>query len=145
MLRRSSLLPRSQVRLQSPPKQLQQHLETDLGNGRVVPPFAQLVPDEGVLGVRELVEAEECAALAHLLPDEVPTFVVDVRVLDAEDEGELGVAQLAEVVDCVRAVWGGGGGGGVACGVRAQRAGVDVGCEVGYAGCDARVELDVLC
>lgn len=105
MLGGSNLFPRPQVRLQSPSKQLQQHLKANLGDGRVISSFAQLVPDEGVLSVRKLVEAKERSALAHLLADEVSSFVVNVCVLHAEDEGEFCVAQFGEVVDCVGAVF----------------------------------------
>lgn len=136
--------PSPKVRLQHPPKHLHQHLKTNLGNGRVIPPLAQLIPDKRVLRPRKLVPAKRHPGIAQALADEVPAGRWDVRVLDAEDEGQLGGAgwggELREEVEGV----GGGGrgrGGGVGGGVRAEGAGVDVGGEVGDAGGYAGVEL----
>ena len=41
-------VPRTQVRLQRPAEELEEHLEADLGDGRVVASLAQLVAYEGV-------------------------------------------------------------------------------------------------
>ncbi len=48
----------SQIQLQSPFEDFQQHLEADFADCRVIPPFAQLVSDEGMLCSKDLVERE---------------------------------------------------------------------------------------
>ena len=78
---------RAQIRPQRPPKQLQQHLETELGEKRIVAAFAQLVPDEGVLRVRGLVEGETDAVLVQGAADQIPAGGRDVGVFFAEDLG----------------------------------------------------------
>lgn len=140
VLRFANNLGSPQVRLQHAPKQLQQHLKAHLGDGRVVAALAQLVADEGVLGPGELVEGGGDAGLAQLGADEVAALGGDVGVLDAEDHGDLGVREGRQQVEGVRAALRGGRGG-VLGRVRAEGAGVDVGCEVGDAGVYARVEL----
>lgn len=127
----------AQVRLEHAPEQLEQDLEADLCDGRVVAALAQLVADEGVLGPGELVKAEDDAGLAQLGPDQVTSGVGHVRVLDAEDHGHLAAAafgQPREPVERVGGVWGGRRAGGVWARMRAQGARVHVGCEVVYAG-----------
>lgn len=54
----------SEINLQRPSKQLQQHLKTRLGNRRIVAPLAQLVPDERMLRPGELMEAKDDAGFA---------------------------------------------------------------------------------
>ncbi len=78
------VIPRTQVRLQDAAEQLQQHLEANLGDGRVVATLALLVADEGVLRPGELVEAEHDTRVPELLADEVAALVRHVGVLDAE-------------------------------------------------------------
>jgi len=134
-------LPLPELRPEHPPKQLEQDLEARLGDGRVVPPLAELVPDEGVLGPGELVPGEDAAGLAELGADEVPPGVGHVGVADAEDEGGFG-SQPGEVVEGVRGRRRRRGRGGVGGGVRAEAASVDVCWEVGYRGGDAGVELE---
>jgi hypothetical protein len=139
----------AQVRLQHPPKDLEQDLETGLGDGGVVAALAQLVTDEGVLRPRELVPAEDGAGLAQLAPDQVPAPVRHVRVEQAEEEGELGgrVLRGREAREEVERVlrrgrgWARGRRGCCLGAVRAEGAAVDVGGEVGDAGGDAVVEL----
>jgi hypothetical protein len=38
----------AQIQLQRASKQLQQHLKADLGNGRIVPSFAELIPNKRI-------------------------------------------------------------------------------------------------
>lgn len=113
LLRRA--IPRPQIHLERPAKQLQQHLEAGLGDGRVVAAFTQLVADKGVLCPCELVPAKHDAGVAHLLANEVAAGVGDVRVLDAKDHGDFAF-ELGQLVERVCAV-GGRGGGGVGRGV----------------------------
>lgn len=144
MLGRSdAAVPGPEVGLEDAAEELEQDLEADLGDGRVVAALAELVADEGVLGPGEFVEAGCHPRLAELGADEVAAGAVDVGVLDAEDHGDLGVVggEAGDEVEGVVAGWGGGRGGGVAGVVGAEGAGVDVCCEVGYAGGDAGVEL----
>lgn len=135
-------LPRPQIRLEHPPKHLQQHLKAHLCHRRVVSSLAQLVADKRVLRPRKLVKARHHAGLAHLGANQIPARVGDVRVLDAENHGHLAL-EAGKVVERVRA---GGGrlGGGVGAAVGAEGAAVDVGGKVGDAGGDARVELQRL-
>jgi len=128
-----------QIRLQHPPKQLEQNLKARLCNSRVIPSLAELVADESVLRPCKLVEAEDYAGIAQLLADQVSSCVRHVGVFEAEDQGDFAL-ELGEKVEGVRA-GGGRGRGGVGGRVRAEGAAVDVGCKVGYAGCDARVKL----
>ncbi len=132
----------AQIRLEHPPKDLQQHLEAHLGHGRVVAALAQLVADKGVLRPRKLVEARDDAGRAHLGADEVAPGVGHVRVLDAKDHGGLAL-ELVELVQRVDAVGGriGRRVGGV---VRAEGAAVDVGRKVCDTGRDARVQLGIM-
>jgi hypothetical protein len=128
-----------QIRLKHPPKHLQKNLEASLGDRRIIPPFAQLIADESVLRPRKLVEAEDDACVAKLFADEIAAGVGDVGVFDAEDHGHFAF-EGGEEVEGVDAI-GRSGGGGVGCRVRAEGAAVDIGCEVGDAGCDSGVEL----
>lgn len=73
------------VRLEHASKDLLQDLETNLGDGRVVTPLAELVPDEGVLGPGKLMEAKDDAGFTELGANEVATRIRHVGVLDAED------------------------------------------------------------
>jgi len=132
-------IPLSQIRLEHAPKQLQQHLEADLGDGRVVAALAELVADEGVLRPRKLVEAENDARVPELPADQVAPAVGDVRVLDAEDHGHLAL-DLRQLVDRVIAVRGRLRRR-VGLRVRPQRPAVHVCREVRDAGADAGVEL----
>jgi hypothetical protein len=79
-----------QLCLEQPSKDLKQDLKTSLGDGRIIPPFAQLVADEGVLRPCELVPAEGHAGLAQFQSDQVAAPVRHVRVQHSEDERELG-------------------------------------------------------
>jgi hypothetical protein len=127
----------TQVRLERAREQLQQHLEADLGDGRVVAALAELVADEGVLRPGKLVEAKDGASVAQLLADQVPARVGHVRVLDAKDHGHLAL-ELGEPVERVVAV-GRRLGRHVGALVRAQRTAVHVRGKV----CDARVHSGV--
>lgn len=48
----------AQIKLESTLKDFQQHLETNLGDGRIVSPFAQLISDEGMLCSKDFVKRE---------------------------------------------------------------------------------------
>lgn len=99
-----------QLRLQHPPKLLQQHLEADLGDGRVISSLAELVPDKRVLRPGELMEAKDYPGLAKLLANEITTGVGNVGVFDAKDHGDL-TSDTGEEVECVVGVRRGSGGG----------------------------------
>lgn len=132
-------VPGPQVSLEHPAKELEEHLEADLCDGRVVAALGELVADEGVLGPGELVEAGGDAGLAELGADEIATGVGDVGVLDAKDHGDLALEPVEEVEGVVAA--GRSSRRGVGGFIRAQGARVDVRGEVGDAGGDSRVEL----
>lgn len=97
----------SQVNLERPPKQLEQHLEARLGDRRVITPLGQLIADERVLSPREFVERKHHTGVAEFLANEITASIVDVGVFDAEDEADFAF-ELGEEVDCVSGVWGGG-------------------------------------
>lgn len=127
---------------QDAPEDLEQDLEAGLGDARVVTALALLVTDEGVLGPRELVEAEGGSRGAQGGADGVAAGVGDVRVAQAEDEGRL-AADFGEAVERVvaAAAGGGDGWGGVGAVVGAEGAAVDVGSEIADRRGDAWVEL----
>lgn len=132
-------IPGAQVRLERPAEQLRQDFEADLGDGGVVAALGQLVADEGVLRPRELVEAEDGARLAQLVPDQVPPLVRDVRVLEAEDHRHLALdlPQPVERVVAARHRLGRH----IGSRVRPERSAVHVRCEVGHAGRNSRIQL----
>ena len=80
---------RAKIRLQHTAKQLEQNLEADLGNSRVIAALAELVADEGMLGPGELIEAGNDASIAQLGADKVTPGIGNMSVLDAEDDGDL--------------------------------------------------------
>lgn len=126
LLRTTILHP--QIRLQRPPKQLQQNLKTDLRNSRIIPPLTKFIPNKSMLSPRKLVKAKHHTRIPEFLPNQVPPLIRDVRILDAEDHGHLAL-DLAQPVQRVVAVWwcvvrGVGGF------VGAEGSAVDVGCEV---------------
>lgn len=129
----------AQVGLERAAKQLEQDLEADLCDGRVVAALAELVADEGVLGPGELVEAEDGAGLAQLEPDQVAPGIGYVRVLETEDHGHLAL-ELAQLVDRVIAARRRRGRR-VGALVRAQRPAVHVGRKVRRAGVYSGVQL----
>lgn len=102
-------VPRPQINLQRPPKQLQQHLEARLRNRGIIPPLAELIPDKRVLRPRELVPREHDPSVPQLLPDQVAAGVGHVRVLNAEEQRDLAF-KLRKEVERVRAVGGRRGG-----------------------------------
>ena len=130
----------AQVRLERAAEELDQDLEADLGVSRVVAALAELVADEGVLGPSELVEVEHRARRAQLLPNQVPTLVRHVRVLDSEDHRHLGL-DLSQSVDRVVAAHRALHRRVPRC-VRSERPAVDVRSEVRHACRDAGVELE---
>lgn len=109
----NSAVPRPQIRLERAVEQLQQDLEANLCDMRIVPSLAELITDKGMLRVGKLMETEGCVGGTQLGPNEISSSVWDVRVLDAEDHGDLGGAQAREEVERVGAVRGGRVGGGV--------------------------------
>lgn len=100
--------PLPQIHLQRPPKQLQQHLEADPRNTRVVTAFTQLIADERIypptisakpsipltvtseartptLRPGNFIEAKADALLMQRLPDQISARRRDVGVFLAED------------------------------------------------------------
>lgn len=121
----------AQINLEGPSKQLEQHLKARLGDGGIVTPLGQLIPNEGMLRPGELVKRKHHTGVAEFLPYQITARVVDMGVFDAKDEADFAF-ELGEAVDGVDRVRGGGVRGGVGCGVGAEGAGVDVCGEVGY-------------
>ena len=122
-----STLPRPEITIQRPPKQLQHHLETYSRNARVISPLTQLIPNERMLSPRNLVEAERSTRFMQRLPDEIAAFWRDVIVTLAEDHDELAV----DVFDSLETV---------ILFAFAQAVTVDIGCEVADCGADSFVE-----
>ena len=122
-----STLPRPEIPIQRPPKQLQQHLETYPRNARIISPLTQLIPNERMLSPRNLVEAECSIRFMQRLPDEITAFWRDMIVTLAEDHDELAV----DVFDSLETV---------VVSAFAQAVAVDVGCEVADCGADSLVE-----
>lgn len=79
-----STIPRSQIPLQRPPKDLQQHLKADLRYRRIIPALAQLVPYERMLRVRHLVPGKTYPLLMQSLPYQISPGGGDVVVFLAE-------------------------------------------------------------
>jgi len=75
----------SQIPVQSPSEQLQKHLKANPRQGRIIPPFGQLVTDERMLSPRQFVETEGRARLVQGLANQIATFRWDVVVPFAED------------------------------------------------------------
>lgn len=121
-------------------KQLEQDLEADLGDGRIISALAKLVPDESVLGPGKFIETGDNTGLSQLGTDQIPPGIRDVGVLDAKDHGHLGMLQLGQEIDGVIAISGAFDGCVLGL-VRAEGSAVDVSCEVRDACCDARIEL----
>lgn len=86
MLRRRNIpLSLPQIRLQHPAKQLQQHLEANLGNSWIIASFAKLVSNKGMLRPGEFVKTENTARFTEFIADQVTTLVGDVGVFYAKD------------------------------------------------------------
>ena len=79
----------TEVNLQSSLEDLKKHLKTYFAYGWVVPSFAQLVSDEGVLSTEDFVEAEVHACLVESLPDQISSLGRNMVVAFAEDHDEL--------------------------------------------------------
>ena len=82
---------RSQVRAQSTVEDLEQHLEANLRQRRVVAAFTQLVPDERVLGPRRLKERISHVGVCQCLADESPSYTTvspQLSILTMEEREE---------------------------------------------------------
>ena len=122
-----STFSRPEITTERPPKQLQQHLEANASNARVISALTQLIPDERMLSPGNLVEAERSTRIVQRLPDQIAAFWRDVVVTLAEDHDELAV----DVLDPLETV---------VVFALAEAMAVDVGCEVADCGADSLVE-----
>src|SRR5688572_3160665 len=100
MLRRGNLANRlPQLRLQNPPKQLQQNLKANLGDRGVISSLTQLIPYKRMLRPRELMEARGHTSFAHGGSDQVAAGRGNVGVFDAEDHGDFAVSERGKEGD----------------------------------------------
>lgn len=95
----------SQIQLQCPSKQLEEHLKADLANGRVIAALAKLITDKRICGVerasandalypreatltlrpRDFVETEQNTFVMQGLADQITAFGRDMGIVLAED------------------------------------------------------------
>lgn len=78
-----------QIRPQRAIEELKQHLEANLGQPRIIPPLAKLVPDKRVLSPARLEEAEAHPRLMQSLADEIPALGRDMIILLPENHHQL--------------------------------------------------------
>jgi hypothetical protein len=78
-------LPRTQIRLQHPLKDLQEHLEAHSRDYWIVAAFAQLVADKRMLGVRHFVQREHDTFVLERFADQIPSGTGYMGVFLPED------------------------------------------------------------
>jgi len=74
---------------QRPLKQLQQHLKAYSRDNRIVSPLAQLIPNEGMLSMRNLVQTKHNPSILQRLPNQISPGTRHMCILLPKDHDEL--------------------------------------------------------